>query len=93
MSQTEKIDARIPREDKRFLEQLVASGTYPSLSAIYRTAISEFISQYTNRPTLLGINRRVERNTGEVDKLHEENRAQNKRLHDIEEKINALSRE
>ena len=85
MSQTEKIDARIPIEDKQFLQQLVASGTYKSLSAIYRTAISEFISKYTNRPTLLGINRRVERNTSEVDKLHEENRAQNKRLHDIEE--------
>ena len=79
--------ARIPIEDRRFLEQLVAAGTYPSLSAICRIAISEFISKYTNRPTLLGINRRVERNTREVDKLHEENRGQNKRLHDIEEKI------
>ncbi len=86
MSQTGKIDARIPLEDKQFLQQLVVAGTYPSLSAIYRIAISEFISKYTNRPTLLGINRRVERNTSEVNKLHEENRAQNKRLHDIEEK-------
>ena len=93
MSQTDKIDARIPLEDKRFLQQLVASGTYPSISEICRIAIAEFISKYTNRPTLLGINRRVERNTSEVDKLHEENRAQNKRLHDIEEKIDVLSRE
>jgi len=93
LSHTEKIDARIPREDKRFLEQLVASGTYPSLSAVYRIAISEFISKYTDRPTLLGINRRVERNTHEVDKIHEENRVQNKRLHEIEEKMNVVSRE
>lgn len=87
------MDARIPLEDKQFLQQLVASGTYPSLSAICRTAISEFISHYTDRPTLLGINRRVERNTHEVNTLHEENREQNKRLHDIEAKINVLSRE
>lgn len=93
MSQTDKIDARIPLEDKRFLQQLVASGTYPSISEICRIAISEFISKYTDRPTLMGINRRVERNTREVDKLHEENRVQNRRLHDIEEKINVLSRE
>lgn len=93
MSQTAKIDARIPLEDKQFLQQLVASGIYPNLSAIYRTAISEFISKYTDRPTLLGINRRVERNTYEVDTLHEENRGQNKRLHDIEEKIDVLSGE
>lgn len=88
MSPTEKIDARIPLEDKRFLQQLVASGTYPSISEICRIAISEFISKYTNRPTLLGINSRVERNTHEVNKLHEANREQNKRIHDIEEKIN-----
>ena len=87
MSQTEKIDARIPLKDKQFLQRLVASGTYSSISEICRIAISEFISKYTDRPTLMGINRRVERNTHEVDKLHEENREQNKRLHDIEEKI------
>ena len=86
----EKVNAnsKIDREDKQFLQQLVASGTYPSISEICRTAVSEFISKYTNRPTLLGINRRVERNTHEVDKLHEENREQNKRIHEIEEKIN-----
>ena len=87
MSTSGKIDGRIPLEDRRFLEQLVAAGTYPSLSAICRIAIAEFISKYTNRPTLMGINSRVERNSSEVDKLHEENRAQNKRLHDMEKKI------
>jgi len=86
----EKVNAnfKIDREDKQFLQQLVASGTYSNLSTIYRTAIDEFISKYTNRPTLLGINRRVELNTHEINKLHEENRAQNKRIHEIEEKIN-----
>jgi len=93
MSPKGKIAGRIPLEDMRFLQQLVASGTYPNLSEIYRIAISEFISKYTDRPTLMGINLRVERNTREVDKLHEENRKQNKRLHDIEEKINVLRRE
>jgi Arc/MetJ-type ribon-helix-helix transcriptional regulator len=88
----ENANFKITSDDKRFLQQLVASGTYPSLSEIYRIAISEFISKYTDRPTLMGINRRVERNTSEVDKLHEENRAQNERLHDIEEKINVLSK-
>lgn len=78
---------KIPDADKQFLEQLVASGTYPSLSEIYRTAVSEFISKYTDRPTLIGLNRRVERNTHEVNKLHEENRAQNRRIQDLEEKI------
>lgn len=86
---TGKVNAnfKIPAEDKQFLDQLIASGTYFSLSEIYRTAVAEFISKYTDRPTLIGLNRRVERNTHEVNKLHEENRIQNRRIQDLEEKI------
>ena len=78
---------KIDPEKYDFLQGLVSTGTYRSLSQIYRLAVDEFISKYTDIPTLLSLDRRVKLNKAQIDKLSESDRNQNRRLSEIEEKI------
>lgn len=80
---------KIDPEKHEFLQQLVSTGTYRSLSAIYRLAVDEFISKYTDIPTLLSLDRRVKLNKAYIDEIRESNRTQNRLIaenrKDIEE--------
>ena len=78
---------KIDPQKHEFLQQLVSTGTYRSLSAIYRLAVDEFIAKYTDIPTLLSLDRRVKMNKAHIDKLNESDRNQNRRLSEIEEKL------
>ena len=76
----ENANFKITSDDKKFLKQLVASGTYSSLSEIYRTAIDEFISKYTNRPSLMGLSDRQNRQQARLDRIERELRDIRKHL-------------
>ena len=76
----ENANFKITSEDKKFLKQLVLSGTYSSLSEIYRTAIDEFISKYTNRPSLMGLSQRQDRQGARLDGIERELRDIRKHL-------------
>lgn len=78
---------KIDPEKYEFLQGLVSTGTYKSLSEVFRTAVDEFIAKYTDIPTLLSLDRRVKLNKAQIDKLNESDRTQNRRLSEIEEKI------
>jgi len=80
----ENANFKITSEDKKFLKQLVLSGTYSSLSEIYRTAIDEFISKYTNRPSLMGLSQRQDRQGARLDRVERELRDIRKTLAEIE---------
>ena len=80
----ENANFKITSEDKKFLKQLVLSGTYSSLSEIYRTAIDEFISKYTNRPSLMGLSQRQDRQQARLDGIERELRIIRKALDEIE---------
>ena len=80
----ENANFKISSEDKKFLKQLVLSGTYSSLSEIYRTSIDEFISKYTNRPSLMGLSQRQNRHGGRLDGIERELRTIRKALDEIE---------
>ena len=80
----ENANFKITSEDKKFLKQLVISGTYSSLSEIYRTAIDEFISKYTNRPSLMGLSQRQDRQGARLDGVERELRIIRKALDEIE---------
>ena len=80
----ENANFKITSEDKKFLKQLVLSGTYSSLSEIYRTAIDEFISKYTNRPSLMGLSQRQDRQGARLDRVERELRIIRKVLDEIE---------
>ena len=75
-----------------FLEQLVSTGSYKSLSEIYRIAIDEFMSKYTDIPTNLALDRRNKRNAGEINKIHEIERTQNRQIASILEELEELKR-
>ncbi len=68
------INFKLPEEDKEFLERLVIGGSYKSLAEIMRTATDEFISKYTNRPTLMGLGQRQDRQGARIDRVEEEMR-------------------
>ena len=76
----ENANFKIKSEDKTFLKQLIASGTYSSLSEIYRTATDEFISKYTNRPSLMGLSQRQDRQQARLDRVERELRDIRKHL-------------
>lgn len=78
------INFKLPAEDKRFLEQLVASGTYGSLSEVMRQAASEFIAKYTNRPTMQSLDDQLKRLRARMDRDDAWRREVNKRLHELE---------
>ena len=80
----ENANFKITSEDKKFLKQLVSSNTYSSLSEIYRTAIDEFISKYTNRPSLMGLSQRQDRQGARLDGIERELRDIRKTLAEIE---------
>ena len=80
----ENANFKITLDDKNFLKQLVLSGTYSSLSEIYRTAIDEFISKYTNRPSLMGLSQRQDRHQARLDGIERELRDIRKALAEIE---------
>ena len=80
----ENANFKITSDDKTFLKQLVISGTYSSLSEIYRTAIDEFISKYTNRPSLMGLSQRQNRQGARLDGIERELRDIRKALAEIE---------
>ena len=79
----ENANFKISSEDKRFLKQLVLSGSYPSLSEIYRISVDEFISKYTNRPSLMGLSQRQDRQQGRLDRIEEELRTIRKNIAEI----------
>ena len=87
-----KIDARISSADKRFLEQLVKSGTYKSVSEIIRVAIDDFISKYTNRPTLFSLDQRMQRAFARLDSHDAEMREIRAGLHRVEQDVEMLKR-
>ncbi|MEE9316516.1 MAG: hypothetical protein V3U97_05345 [bacterium] len=80
----ENANFKITSEDKKFLKQLVLSGTYSSLSEIYRTAIDEFISKYTNRPSLMGLSQRQDRQGARLNGIKRELEDIRKALAEIE---------
>jgi len=80
----ENANFKIASEDKMFLKRLIASGTYSSLSEIYRIALDEFISKYTNRPSLMGLSDRQNRQQGRLDGIERELRDIRKVLAEIE---------
>jgi len=83
---------KITREDKRFLEQLVKSGTYRSLSEIYRAAVDDFISKYTNRPTLFSLDQRMQRAFARLDSNDGEHREMTATLHKVLQDVEMLKR-
>ena len=83
---------KITQEDKRFLEQLVKSGTYKSLSDIYRSAIDDFISKYTNRPTLFSLDQRMQRAFARLDANDAEHRDMRAQIFKLEQDIEVLKR-
>jgi len=76
----ENANFKIESEDKTFLKQLIASGTYSSYSEIYRIALDEFISKYTNRPSLMGLSQRQDRQQARLDRVESELRDIRKQL-------------
>ena len=76
----ENANFKIESEDKTFLKQLIASGTYSSYSEIYRIALDEFISKYTNRPSLMGLSQRQDRQQARLDRVERELRDIRKQL-------------
>ena len=80
----ENANFKITSEDKMFLKRLIASGTYSSLSEIYRISIDEFISKYTNRPSLMGLSDRQNRQQARLDRVERELRIVRKALDEIE---------
>ena len=80
----ENANFKITSDDKKFLKQLVLSGTYSSLSEIYRTAIDEFISKYTNRPSLMGLSQRQDRQGARLNGIKRELEDIRKALAEIE---------
>ena len=87
-----KIDARIPPDDKRFLEQLVKSGTYKSISEIIRVAVSDFISKYTNRPTLFSLDQRMQRAFARLDTNDADHREMRAQIFKLEQDVEVLKR-
>jgi len=83
---------KITQEDKRFLEQLVKSGTYKSLSDIYRSAIADFISKYTNRPTLFSLDQRMQRAFARLDSHDADMREIRAQIFKLEQDIEVLKR-
>ncbi|MFH1327709.1 MAG: HNH endonuclease [Candidatus Bathyarchaeota archaeon] len=79
--------ARIPRKDREFLEKLVSSGTHNSLSEILRQAVDEFISKYTNRPSIFSLDQQMQRLRARVDSHDKIFRDINSKLTNLEEKI------
>ena len=78
------INFKLPEEDKKFLERLVIAGNYKSVAQIMRTATEEFISKYTNRPTLMGLGQRQDRQQARLDRVEEELRNIRKQLAETE---------
>ena len=76
----ENINFKLPEDDKKFLESLIASGTYKSLAEIMRIATNEFISKYTNRPSLMGLSQRQDRQQARLDRVERELRDIRKQL-------------
>ncbi len=81
---------KIDPEKQEFLQGLVSTETYKSLSQIYRLAIDEFISKYTNIPTILSLDRRVKLNKAQIDKLNESDRNQNRQLAELQREMKGL---
>lgn len=92
MVEKENANFKIDREDKEFLQNLVATGTYPSLSEIYRAAVSEFIAKYTDRPTLLSMDRKVKSLQASRDRQDEEMREIRRKLTELEEFMERLKK-
>ena len=74
------IHFRIEEEDKRFLERLVSSGTFSSLTDVCRRAIRDFKSKYTNEPTLTALDRQLQILKARVDRHEEEFREVRRKL-------------
>ena len=70
----ENLNIRISPDDMRFIDQLVATGTYSSKTAVARAALDDFIAKYTNRPTLQSLDDQVKRLRARVDKNEEEHK-------------------
>jgi len=81
----ENANFKIASEDKTFLKRLIASGTYSSLSEIYRTALDEFISKYTDRPSLMGLSQRQDRQQARLNGIKRELEEVRKALAEIKE--------
>ncbi|MBU1067925.1 hypothetical protein KKE60_09070 [Patescibacteria group bacterium] len=83
---------KITQEDKRFLEQLVKSGTYKSLSEIYRSAVDDFISKYTNRPTLFSLDQRMQRSFARLDRHDADLREVRAQIFKVEQDVEILKK-
>ncbi len=83
---------KIDPEKYEFLQGLVSTGTYRSLSEIYRLAVDEFIAKYTDIPTLLSLDRRVKLNKAQIDKLSESDRNQNRHLAGLQRDVEGLKK-
>ena len=83
---------KLDEQKYEFLEQLVSTGTYKSLSEVFRTAVDEFISKYTDIPTLLSLDRRVKLNKAQIDKLNESDRNQNRQLAELKREMEGLKK-
>ena len=83
---------KIDPEKHDFLQGLVSTGTHRSLSQIYRLAVDEFISKYTDIPTLLSLDRRVKLNKAQIDKLNESDRNQNRQLAELKREMEGLKK-
>ena len=81
---------KLDEQKYEFLEQLVSTGTYKSLSEVFRTAVDEFIAKYTDIPTLLSLDRRVKLNKAQIDKLSESDRNQNRQLAELQREMEGL---
>ncbi|MFH1327710.1 MAG: hypothetical protein ABIH76_02500 [Candidatus Bathyarchaeota archaeon] len=80
MSEIKDVNFHIPVKTKIFLNHLIESGEYKSLSEIYRIALDEFISKYTNRPSLMGLSQRQDRQQARLDRVERELRDIRKQL-------------
>lgn len=91
---TEMLNAnfKIPAEDKRWLERLIATTEYSSLSQIYREAVSEFIAKYTNRPTLLSLDQQIQRIRARADRFDADMRDVKREIHELKQELEVLKR-
>lgn len=83
---------KIPIEDKRWLEKLIASSDYRSLSQIYREAVSEFIAKYTNRPTLMSLDQQMQRLRARADGYDKQLREIRREIHVLKGDIEAMKK-
>ena len=81
------VNFRHEKSKQDIIKNLISAGTFESLTHFYRTAADELLAKYTNIPTLLSLDRRVNANKGYIDKLNEEKRDLNRRLTEIEKEL------